>query len=219
MVVGMSSAPLLSVIVPVYDVAPYLRRCLDSILAGDGSVDFEVIAVAYPVLMLAERIGVLDRICYCYRDRPGAITSTPGHRHADVFARYDQVFAFLDDHPQLERFRTGIFERMITHELGVLPRVGEYGSAEHRRFFTRISGHHRRYRPAGLPASGRRARSQGPARAPRRLPAFHRMLHVYRDLTALRSDVLRQRRARLQHRQRLQDVGFALHVAAQGQMQ
>lgn len=41
----MPSAPMLSVIVPVHDVAPYLRRCMDSILHDNPTADVEVIAV------------------------------------------------------------------------------------------------------------------------------------------------------------------------------
>jgi CDP-glycerol glycerophosphotransferase len=36
---------MLSVIVPVHNVAPYLRRCMDSILHDNPTADFEVIAV------------------------------------------------------------------------------------------------------------------------------------------------------------------------------
>lgn len=124
------------------------RFLLDSGLRfADGY--YEDITVAYPILMLADRIGVLDRVCYCYRERPGAITSTPGPRHAEIFARYEDVFAFLDARRHLDRYRATMFERMITHELGVLPRVGPYGSIDHRRFFSGISAHHHRYRPPG----------------------------------------------------------------------
>ena len=39
------SAPLLSVVVPVHNVAPYLRRCMDSILHDNRCADVEIIAV------------------------------------------------------------------------------------------------------------------------------------------------------------------------------
>ena len=37
--------PRCSIIVPVYNVAPYLRECLDSLLAQDSPSEYEVILV------------------------------------------------------------------------------------------------------------------------------------------------------------------------------
>ncbi len=47
----------------------------------------------YPVLVAAERIGVLDRVCYHYRQRrAGAITRTRSERHFEVFDQWHRVF-------------------------------------------------------------------------------------------------------------------------------
>lgn len=161
------------------------RFLLDSGLRFADGI-YEDIPVAYPVVMLADRIGVLDRVCYCYRERPGAITATQGPRHAEVFARYEEVFALLDATPGLDSFRAAMFERMITHELGVLPRVGPYGSDDHRRFFTRIAEHHHRYRPAGYPTPPgiRGVKDRLVRRDAYR--TYHSMLSAYRRLADLR---------------------------------
>ncbi len=41
----------------------------------------------------------------------GAITRTPGRRHFDIFAQYAGLFAFLDEHPELNGSRPLLFER------------------------------------------------------------------------------------------------------------
>ena len=45
---------MISIIVPVYNVEPYLRKCLDSILAQTYR-DLEVLVIDDGVLMVAER--------------------------------------------------------------------------------------------------------------------------------------------------------------------
>ncbi|SCF38712.1 CDP-glycerol:poly(glycerophosphate) glycerophosphotransferase [Micromonospora viridifaciens] len=83
---------------------------------------YEDVSFSYPVLMAAERIGVLDRICLNYRQRlTGAITCTPGDRHLEVFAQWHRVFRLMDRWgPEVAELRPGIFERMIWHYLTVL---------------------------------------------------------------------------------------------------
>lgn len=140
--------------------------------------------------MLADRIGVLDRVCSCYRERPGAITSTPGPRHAEVFARYEAVFAFLDARRELDGYHAAMFERMIAHELGVLPRVGPYGSPDHRRSFSRISAHHHRYRPPHhRPPAGVRAVKDRLVRDDA-YRTFHVLMSAYRDVARLRAGIV-----------------------------
>src|SRR5690606_41069310 len=59
---------------------------------------YEDLNVTYPILMAADRLSLLDRVCYVYRQRrTGAITKTAGAKHFDVFAQYDRVFAFMDE--------------------------------------------------------------------------------------------------------------------------
>ncbi|MEU8259240.1 bifunctional glycosyltransferase family 2 protein/CDP-glycerol:glycerophosphate glycerophosphotransferase [Micromonospora sp. NPDC048999] len=83
---------------------------------------YEDVSFSYPVLLAAERIGVLDRICLNYRQRrTGAITRTRGDRHFEVFAQWHRVFRLMDRWgPEVAGLRPAIFERMIWHYLTVL---------------------------------------------------------------------------------------------------
>ncbi|TDC29768.1 bifunctional glycosyltransferase family 2 protein/CDP-glycerol:glycerophosphate glycerophosphotransferase [Micromonospora sp. KC213] len=111
---------------------------------------YEDVSFTYPLLLAAERIGVLDRVCVHYRQRrSGAITRTRGDRHFEVFDQWHRVFGFLDDHPELAGLRPAVFERMVWHHLTVLGN-GERIAAELRpAFFGRISADYRRFLPPG----------------------------------------------------------------------
>lgn len=111
---------------------------------------YEDVSFTYPVLLRAQRIGVLDRVCVNYRQRrAGAITRTRGDRHFEVFAQWHRVFALLDEAGAGEDdLRPALFERMIWHYLAVLG-TGERIPADLRpAFFVRIAADHARWRPA-----------------------------------------------------------------------
>ncbi len=56
----------------------------------------------FPVLLSAERIATLDRICLNYRQRrQGNILSTTSRKHFDIHDQYERVFAFVDSRPRL----------------------------------------------------------------------------------------------------------------------
>ncbi|WP_229402619.1 bifunctional glycosyltransferase/CDP-glycerol:glycerophosphate glycerophosphotransferase [Micromonospora okii] len=121
---------------------------------------YEDVPFSYPVLLAAERIGVLDRVCVNYRQRrAGAITRTRGDRHFEVFAQWDRVFRWLDERAttpagaRADDLRPAVFERMIWHYLTVLGN-GERIAPELRpAFFARIAADHaRRLPPGGYPA-------------------------------------------------------------------
>lgn len=143
---------------------------------------YEDLPLTYPALMVAERIAVLDRCCYFYRDRPGAITRTRGRRHFEVFAKYDRIFALIDERPELARFRPAMFERMVTHELGILERVGPAGSGNSRRFFRRMSQQYRRYAGSAVAPDGGIARVKHTLVRHDAYLAFQVLLHAYRRL-------------------------------------
>ncbi|MEU2611890.1 bifunctional glycosyltransferase family 2 protein/CDP-glycerol:glycerophosphate glycerophosphotransferase [Micromonospora sp. NPDC007271] len=110
---------------------------------------YEDVSFSYPVLMAAERIGVLDRICLNYRQRrTGAITRTRGDRHFEVFAQWHRVFRIMDRWgPEVAALRPGIFERMIWHYLTVLGN-GERIAPELRpAFFARMHADYVRFLP------------------------------------------------------------------------
>ncbi|WP_018218265.1 bifunctional glycosyltransferase/CDP-glycerol:glycerophosphate glycerophosphotransferase [Salinispora vitiensis] len=111
---------------------------------------YEDVSFTYPLLLRAQRIGVLDRVCVNYRQRrAGAITRTRGDRHFEVFAQWHRVFTLLDEVDAGEDdLRPALFERMIWHYLAVLG-TGERIPADLRpAFFVRIAADHARWRPA-----------------------------------------------------------------------
>ena len=113
---------------------------------------YEDLPVTYPVLMAADRISLLDRVCYFYRQRrTGAITKTPGRRHFEVFDKYENIFAFMDAHPELDEFRPAMFERMIWHYLIILAQTGRRVRHEDREeFFHAVAAHYAKYEPPGF---------------------------------------------------------------------
>jgi CDP-glycerol glycerophosphotransferase len=113
---------------------------------------YEDLPVTYPVLMAADRISLLDRVCYYYRQRrTGAITKTPGRRHFEVFDKYDNIFAFMEARPELDEFRPAMFERMIWHYLIILSQTGRRVRHEDREeFFHEVAAHYAAYEPPGF---------------------------------------------------------------------
>ncbi|MFJ1702804.1 CDP-glycerol glycerophosphotransferase family protein [Kitasatospora sp. NPDC088346] len=112
---------------------------------------YEDISVTYPALLAAERLRYLDRSCYAYRrGRPGAITNTASPKHADAFAQYDAIFAFLERHPGIGApLRTLVFERTVRQAVTVYDTPGLVPTALRAEFFGRITDHFERHRPAG----------------------------------------------------------------------
>ncbi|MEV0322495.1 glycosyltransferase family 2 protein [Streptomyces sp. NPDC050658] len=75
---------------------------------------YEEIPWTYLVMLAARSIAVLDRVCLHYRQRRhGSVTSTPSHRHLEMFDQFDRVFSFLSRNPQLDRWRPLVFEQML----------------------------------------------------------------------------------------------------------
>ncbi|MGW2568189.1 bifunctional glycosyltransferase/CDP-glycerol:glycerophosphate glycerophosphotransferase [Streptomyces sp. NPDC001537] len=112
---------------------------------------YEDLPVTYPILVAAERISLLDRVCYHYRERrAGAITTTVSDRHFEVFGQYEKVFAFLDERgAAAEEFRAQLFDRAIWHYTTIIDEPGRVPAARQREFFRRMAEHFARFRPAG----------------------------------------------------------------------
>jgi CDP-glycerol glycerophosphotransferase len=121
---------------------------------GDGY--YEDISVTYPLLLAAGRISYLDRDCYFYRrQREGAITSTASARHADAFAQYDAVFAFLDRRPDVPAsLRRLVFDRTVKQAVTILDTPGLVPDGLRRDFFRRTADHFDRHRPPGYTHPG-----------------------------------------------------------------
>jgi CDP-glycerol glycerophosphotransferase len=107
---------------------------------------YEDVSFSHPLMLAAERIGVLPRVCYAYRQRPeGAITHTRTDRHNDVFDQWHRVMAQVElEQPDL---RGPMFQRMIWHYLGVLNHPSRIDRELRRNFFARIVADFRAYRP------------------------------------------------------------------------
>ncbi|MDG4780300.1 glycosyltransferase [Micromonospora sp. WMMD961] len=111
---------------------------------------YEDIPFSHPLLIGAEKISVLDRVCYLYRQgRHGAITSTRSGRHFDAFTQYERLLDWVArKHPD-ERLQAELFQLMINHYLVVVGNDGRLHPHLRRDFFHRAAEHYRRYLPAG----------------------------------------------------------------------
>ncbi len=107
---------------------------------------YEDISFSYPVLLAAERISTLPRVCVHYRQRRiGAITRTVADRHFEVFAQWERV---LDRSKGCtDEVRGLLFHRMIWHYLQVFRHGSRVPVGLRRRFFRRMTENYQRYRP------------------------------------------------------------------------
>lgn len=113
---------------------------------------YEDVAFTYPLLLAAERISVLDRVCVNYRQRRvGAATRTQGEGHLAIFDNWQRVFDGLDPD---EPLRPLLFRRMIWHFLVVLGNENRIARTLRRRFFQRASELYGRYEPPGFQPPG-----------------------------------------------------------------
>ncbi|MGW2310024.1 bifunctional glycosyltransferase/CDP-glycerol:glycerophosphate glycerophosphotransferase [Actinomadura luteofluorescens] len=112
---------------------------------------YEDVNVTYPILMAAERLSLLDRVCYIYRQRRrGAITKTASAKHFDAFAQYDRIFEFMDAMgAKADPFRPLMFDRTIWHLLVIIERPDRVHESEKARFFAEMSKTYGKYEPAG----------------------------------------------------------------------
>ncbi|MEU6090674.1 bifunctional glycosyltransferase family 2 protein/CDP-glycerol:glycerophosphate glycerophosphotransferase [Streptomyces sp. NPDC047085] len=105
----------------------------------------------YPVLMAAESIATLDRVCVHYRQRrQGNILSTVSRRHFDIFDQYNRVFAFLDERPALARWRPVLYRRMIDHFSTVFTKRDRLPRGARAEFLRQARAHCRRHRAPGV---------------------------------------------------------------------
>jgi glycosyltransferase involved in cell wall biosynthesis len=104
---------------------------------------------SHALLLSAPRIDTLDRICYCYRQRPDeAITGSVSDRHFDVFTQYDRLWSIVDGQPAYERFRPTLFRLMMDHYLVIAGNGRRVPPARRREFFARMVADYRRRQPA-----------------------------------------------------------------------
>ncbi|MEV4619676.1 glycosyltransferase family 2 protein [Asanoa sp. NPDC049573] len=110
---------------------------------------YEDVAFSLPLMIAADRITLLDRYSYGYRQRDtGSITRTVSDRHFDVFDQWGFVFHFIDDR-QAEELRAPLFARAVWHQLQVLNHSARVPRPRRREFFGRLVDFYRAERPAG----------------------------------------------------------------------
>ncbi|AZQ35148.1 CDP-glycerol:glycerophosphate glycerophosphotransferase [Streptomyces cyaneochromogenes] len=110
----------------------------------------------YPVLMTAESIATLDRVCVHYRQRRrGGILGTTSPRHFDIFEQYDRVFAYVDRNPELARWRPLLFRRMVDHLVVVFARRDRLPRRRRAEFLRKARTYYRRYHTPGAPVPAR----------------------------------------------------------------
>jgi len=139
----------------------------------------------YPVLMAAESLATLDRVCVHYRQRrQGNILSTTSRKHFDIFEQYERVFAFLDGRPELAQWRPVLFRRMVDHLSTVFTKRDRLPRGSRAEFLRTARAHYRRYRTPGTPV-------------PLRTRVRHTLVHlgIHRTFRALQWAMSVRRRA------------------------
>lgn len=111
---------------------------------------YEDFPFSHPLLIAGGTVGVLDRVCYYYRQRPsGAITRTVSDRHFDALEQYERLFAEVDRlGASAEPFRPALFRLMINHCLVIVGNDERVPPARRADFFRRMAVLYRRYLPA-----------------------------------------------------------------------
>ena len=119
---------------------------------SSGPAPHEDVPVSTMALLTAERIGVLNRVCYRYRRaRRGSYLAAASVANFNIFDAYQQVFDYLAERtdvraPVTPAVYTAVFERAIWHYSTLLPLVPR---RRRREFFHRMSADFRRWRPGG----------------------------------------------------------------------
>ena len=108
----------------------------------------------YPTMLAADTVTMLDKVVVHYRQRRqgGNILATVSRKHFDIFGQYDLVFAFLDAHPELERWRPLLHRRMAEHLRTIGNHPDRVPPADRAEFFARAAEEERRHRPEGATA-------------------------------------------------------------------
>lgn len=118
---------------------------------------YEDSAFSPGLLIAADRVDVLDQVCYLYWQRHhGAITRSVSARHFEVFAQYDRVFAHLDPHdPDTAAVLPELFRFMVEHYLVIVGNPHRVPAELRPAFFRRmVTDFHARLPPDGYAAPG-----------------------------------------------------------------
>jgi CDP-glycerol glycerophosphotransferase len=108
----------------------------------------EDVPLTCAMLLGAQRIAALARVCYRYRRaRPGAFMAGRSSGQTRILESYERVFALAAaaDPAPAPQVQAALFDRAIWHYTTVLPLVPR---TERRRYFRRMHEDFVRYRPA-----------------------------------------------------------------------
>jgi CDP-glycerol glycerophosphotransferase len=106
----------------------------------------EDVPVSCAALLRADRIALLDRVCYLYRRRRRSFLATTSMAHFRIFSSYQTVFAMMDG--ASAEVTAAVFGRAIEHYSTVLA-SGLVPRRARREFFHQMAADYRRYRPPG----------------------------------------------------------------------
>ncbi|MEY9997804.1 glycosyltransferase involved in cell wall biosynthesis/CDP-glycerol glycerophosphotransferase (TagB/SpsB family) [Streptomyces sp. V4I8] len=110
----------------------------------------------FPVMLTAQRIATLDRICLNYRQRrQGNILSTTSRKHFDIHDQYERVFAFVDSRAELASWRPYLHAKMGKHCLDILAKPDRLAPSDKAEFFRRTAEMFRERKPQGASISGK----------------------------------------------------------------
>nr|WP_200309234.1 bifunctional glycosyltransferase family 2 protein/CDP-glycerol:glycerophosphate glycerophosphotransferase [Streptomyces adelaidensis] len=113
---------------------------------------YEDTAWTYPVLMAAESVATLDRVCVHQRGRRhGSLLGATTRAHFDVFEQYDRVFGYVDERPELAQWRPLLFRHMVDHLTTVFARRHRLPREARAEFLRTVRAHCTRYRTPGIP--------------------------------------------------------------------
>ncbi|MEU0410375.1 bifunctional glycosyltransferase family 2 protein/CDP-glycerol:glycerophosphate glycerophosphotransferase [Streptomyces griseorubiginosus] len=114
-----------------------------------------------PVLMTAESITTLDRVCVHHRLRRRSVRAGADRADFDVFDQYDRVFAYVDARPELAQWQPVLFRRMVDdlwavftgrNRVSGLPQRDRLARDTRAEFLRRAREHYRAHRTPGHPA-------------------------------------------------------------------
>ncbi|MDI5911757.1 CDP-glycerol glycerophosphotransferase family protein [Streptomyces sp. 12257] len=108
----------------------------------------------YQVLMSAESIATLDRVCVHHRQRRLSRALGTAY-HFDIFDQYDRVFAHVDSRPELARWRPVLFHRMVDDLWAVFAGRDRLPRGSRAEFLRRARDHYRAHRTPGHPVPAR----------------------------------------------------------------
>src|SRR5205085_2621470 len=131
----------------------FRREFLAGLGVPFGTAPHEDVPVTAIALLTAQRIGVLNRVCYRYRrGRRGSFLAAPSDRNFNISSAYDQVSSLVSERSAVRPLittpvRAALFERAMWHYTTLLPLVPR---RRRREFFREMAAGFRRWRPEGF---------------------------------------------------------------------